>query len=122
MEYRHNVEGLNESFLGLGLTSRKNLCVHPEISKEKKGKAVDARCRDLTSAWVAEKNKKEPGSVPSCEWHDKLGELEPGQLLPQGVFTLDEVKAYGIRHGICPYFAVRRMVRLSTSLSFSSLR
>ena len=40
----------------------------------------------------------------------KLGELEPGTYLPDGVYTLDEVKAYGIRHGICPYFACRRMV------------
>jgi DNA excision repair protein ERCC-2 len=111
MEYRRDREGLNETFLGLGLTSRKNLCVHPSVSKEKKGKAVDARCRDLTSAWVCEKGRKEPGSVELCDWHEKLGELEPGSLLPSGVFTLDEVKAYGIRHGICPYFAVRRMVR-----------
>lgn len=117
MEYRRDREGLNETFLGLGLTSRKNLCVHPDISREKKGKAVDARCRDLTSAWVSEKNKKEPGSVEVCDWHEKLGELEPGSLLPAGVFTLDEVKAYGIRHGICPYFAVRRMVR--SALLFS---
>jgi DNA excision repair protein ERCC-2 len=40
----------------------------------------------------------------------KLGTLEPGALLKRGVYTLDEVKAYGIKHGICPYFAVRRML------------
>ena len=110
MEYRRDVHGLNEEFLGLGLTSRKNLCVHPSVSKEKKGKAVDARCRDLTSAWVCEKGRNDPGSVELCDWHERLGELEPGALLNKGVYTLDEVKAYGIKYGICPYFAVRRMV------------
>lgn len=74
---------------------------------------MDARCRDLTSAWVTNKSKEEPGSVELCDWHEKLGELEPGALLGKQVYTLDEVKGYGVRHGICPYFAVRRMVSLS---------
>jgi DNA excision repair protein ERCC-2 len=30
--------------------------------------------------------------------------------MPNGVWTLDDIKAYGIREGICPYFAVRRMM------------
>lgn len=32
MQYRKEQHGLNEEFLGLGLTSRKNLCVHPSVS------------------------------------------------------------------------------------------
>lgn len=110
MEYRRDHGGKSEDFLGLGLTSRKNLCVHPSVSKEKKGKVVDARCRDMTSAWACEKGRAEPGSVELCDFHEKLGELEPGALIPRGVYTLDEVKSYGIQNGICPYFAVRRMV------------
>ena len=64
---------MNEEFLGLGLTSRKNLCVHPEVAREKKGKAVDAKCRDLTSSWVTAKAKEEPGSVELCDWHEVSG-------------------------------------------------
>lgn len=59
-------------FLGIGLTSRKNLCIHPSISKEKKGKAVDARCRDITNAAVCERGRNEPGSVELCDWHEVL--------------------------------------------------
>ncbi|KAI7952650.1 hypothetical protein MJO29_008281 [Puccinia striiformis f. sp. tritici] len=99
-----------DDFLGVGLTSRKNLCIHPEVSREKKGKAVDARCRDLTSAWACEKGRADPGSVPLCDFHEKLGELEPGNLIPRGVWTLEEITAHGHQEGICPYFAVRRMV------------
>lgn len=119
MEYRRDVEGLNEEFLGLGLTSRKNLCIHPDVSREKKGKVVDARCRDLTNSWVTAKGKEDPGSVELCDWHEKLGELEPGAYLPSGVYTLDEVKAYGIRHGICPYFACRRMMTFADVIIYS---
>ena len=62
-----------EAFTGLGLTSRKNLCIHPEVSKEKKGVVVDARCRDLTNAVVCEKGRADPGSVELCEWHEVRG-------------------------------------------------
>jgi len=74
-------------FRGLGLTSRRNLCLHPEVrlpflrftmesgahdqvSKEKKGKVVDSRCRDLTSAFACEKGRADPGSVPLCSFHE----------------------------------------------------
>jgi DNA excision repair protein ERCC-2 len=59
-----------EAFTGLGLTSRKNLCIHPDVAKEKKGKVVDARCRDLTSTSACEKGRADPGSVPLCDWHE----------------------------------------------------
>ncbi|KAL1680373.1 hypothetical protein EV122DRAFT_262410 [Schizophyllum commune] len=99
-----------EAFTGLGLTSRKNLCIHPEVSKEKKGVVVDARCRDLTNAVVCEKGRADPGSVELCEWHENLGQREPGQLIPPGIWTLADVLQYGRDNTICPYFLVRRMM------------
>jgi DNA excision repair protein ERCC-2 len=59
-----------QAFTGLGLTSRKNLCIHPEVSKEKKGKVVDARCRDLTNAFAIEKARTDPDAAALCEWHE----------------------------------------------------
>ncbi|KAF8517532.1 hypothetical protein BU17DRAFT_49728 [Hysterangium stoloniferum] len=99
-----------QAFLGVGLTSRKNLCLHPEVSKEKKGRVVDARCRDLTNAAACEKGRKEPGSVPLCEWHEELGKLEPGSQIPAGIWTLADVLQYGRENTVCPYFAIRRMM------------
>ncbi|KAH8928498.1 DNA repair helicase [Atractiella rhizophila] len=120
MIYRREKEGIEEEgFLGIGLTSRKNLCIHPTVSKEKKGKVVDARCRDLTNAWVCEKGREEPGSVELCDFHEKLGTLEPGHLIPPGVYTLEEVKQYGITNGYCPYFTVRRMLAFADVVIYS---
>ncbi|THH19298.1 hypothetical protein EW146_g1841 [Bondarzewia mesenterica] len=116
MEYRISTAETAEqkqkerSFMGLGLTSRKNLCIHPEVSKEKKGKVVDARCRDLTNSAVCEKARNDPGSVEVCDFHENLGRLEPGNLLPSGIWTLADVLQYGRDKGVCPYFAVRRMM------------
>lgn len=41
-----------------------------QVSKEKKGKLVDSRCRDLTSAFACEKGRQDPGSVPLCSFHE----------------------------------------------------
>lgn len=37
--------------------------------------------------------------------------LEPHNLVPPGVFTLDGIMRYGEEHKQCPYFSARRMVR-----------
>lgn len=41
-----------------------------QVSKEKKGKVVDARCRDLTNSAACEKGRANPGSVELCDWHE----------------------------------------------------
>lgn len=64
----HHIE--EPDFLGLGLTSRKNLCVHESASKEKKGKSVDARCRDMTNATARAKHDADPESTELCKWHE----------------------------------------------------
>ncbi|KAI1795909.1 DNA repair helicase [Ganoderma leucocontextum] len=116
MDYRRDCAETDEerekeqNFYGIGLTSRKNLCIHPEVSKEKKGKVVDARCRDLTNSAVCTKGRENPGSVDLCDWHENLGKLEPGNLIPPGIWTLADVLQHGRDNKICPYFLVRRMM------------
>src|SRR6266496_3198305 len=71
MKYRSEQLGYVEDFRGLGLTSRKNLCLHPSVKREKSGAVVDARCRSLTAGFV--KEKKERGEdVELCVYHDNL--------------------------------------------------
>lgn len=62
MAYREKC-GLVEDFFGVGLTSRKNLCLNPTVAKEKKGKVVDSKCRNLTASWVRAKAAKSKASV-----------------------------------------------------------
>lgn len=40
----------------------------------------------------------------------ELNNHETGNLIPPGVYTLDDVKKYGQEKGVCPYFTIRRMV------------
>ncbi len=69
MAYRSKELGYEEDFRGLGLTSRKNLCLHPSVKREKKGNVVDARCRSLTAGFVKEK-KKAGEDVELCIYHE----------------------------------------------------
>ena len=115
MKYRTDQLGKEEDFRGLGLTSRKNLCLHPSVKREKSGAVVDARCRSLTAGFV--KEQKERGEdVDVCVYHDNLDLLEPHSLVPPGVFTLDGMLKYGEKHKQCPYFSARRMVGSSSRL------
>ncbi|KAF7587780.1 hypothetical protein BBP40_006715 [Aspergillus hancockii] len=94
MKYRAKELGYTEDFRALGLTSRKNLCLHPSVKREKSGTVVDARCRSLTAGFV--KEKKERGDdVELCVYHENLDLLEPHNLVPPGVFTLDGLLKYG---------------------------
>lgn len=69
MKYRAEQLGYEEEFRGLGLTSRKNLCLHPSVKREKSGAIVDARCRSLTAGFI--KEKKDRGeNVDVCVYHD----------------------------------------------------
>ena len=38
--------------VGLGLSSRRNMCIHEQISQETDRTVVDAKCRSLTASWV----------------------------------------------------------------------
>ncbi|KAL1799486.1 hypothetical protein ACET3X_003523 [Alternaria dauci] len=109
MKYRTSELGYEEQFRGLGLTSRKNLCLHPSVKREKSGTVVDARCRSLTAGFV--KEKKERGEdVELCVYHENLDLLEPHNLIPPGVWTFDGILKYGEQQKQCPYFTARRMM------------
>ena len=48
----------------------------------------------------------------AVDHYQTLGALEPGNLIPAGIWTLADVLQYGREKGVCPYFTVRRMVNL----------
>ncbi|GAQ41890.1 DNA-dependent ATPase of the nucleotide excision repair factor 4 complex [Aspergillus tubingensis] len=118
MKFRAKELGHTEDFRALGLTSRKNLCLHPSVKREKSGAVVDARCRSLTAGFV--KEKKERGEdVELCVYHENLDLLEPHNLVPPGVFTLDDLLRYGEEHKQCPYFSARRMMPFCNVIIYS---
>ena len=66
MKYRQE-QGLDDEYFGIGLTSRKNLCLHPVVSRERKGKVVDSKCRNMTASWVRAKAGKGKGATNNTD-------------------------------------------------------
>ncbi|KAK3997062.1 hypothetical protein QBC44DRAFT_106805 [Cladorrhinum sp. PSN332] len=118
IKFRADRLGGEEDFRALGLTSRKNLCLHPSVRREKSGTVVDARCRSLTAGFVKEKREKGE-EVDTCIYHDNLDLLEPHNLVPNGVWTLDGLLQYGEEHKQCPYFTARRMMQYCNVIIYS---
>ncbi|KAJ1806992.1 TFIIH/NER complex ATP-dependent 5'-3' DNA helicase subunit, partial [Coemansia sp. RSA 2599] len=118
IDYRRENGCEDKDFVGLGLTSRKNLCVHPAVSKERKGSVVDARCRQMTASWVRNKAKTE-GNIELCNFYEKMQDMEPSDLLPSGVYTLEDLTDYGRANGLCPYYLSRRVIPFADVIIYS---
>ncbi|KAI5955954.1 RAD3 [Candida theae] len=129
MEFRAKELGYVEDFRGLGLTSRKNLCLNPLISREKKGNVVDEMCRRVTNGQLKEKIEKgvvteddqlrDPAKYSLCSFHEKLYDLDPHELVPSGVYSFDALIRYCKEMGTCPYFTVRRMIPFCNIIIYS---
>lgn len=121
MEYRAKELGYVEDFRGLGLTSRKNLCLHPTVSKERKGNIVDEKCRRMTSGLAKSKieNGDKDPNLKLCDFHENLYKLEPDNLVPPGVYSFDSLTDYCKDQKTCPYFTVRRMIPFCNIIIYS---
>lgn len=129
MEFRTKELGYVEDFRGLGLTSRKNLCLHPQISQERKGTLVDEKCRRVTNGQLKQRIEKgtiteadqilSPETNALCSFHEKLNEYDQHNLIPAGVYSFDSLIKFCKDEGTCPYFTVRRMIPFCNIIIYS---
>jgi len=108
------------NILGVGLSARRNLCVHPKVSSEGDRDKVDEMCRQLTAPWVREEvgakmGKEARNSDRLCQHYEKYERALSNQshLLESGVYTIEDLKAKGLEEGVgwCPYYAARRLIQ-----------
>lgn len=117
MKFREQELGYKEDFLGLGLTARKNLCLHPEARREKKGALVDERCRAMTSGIAKAKKLAGDESVKLCEYHENMYEMD--DYIEKGVYTFEDLIKYCEAKKTCPYFTVRRTLSRCNLILYS---
>ncbi|KAI0562959.1 DNA helicase [Gracilaria domingensis] len=113
--------------LGIGLTTRRNLCLHPEVSAKETREESDAACRALTASWVrssaieidapaqANGHSRHTHNTSLCEYfegHEKEG---VNSIMPSGIYTLDDLMEFGRQRKWCPYYTARH------SLSFANV-
>ncbi|XP_066155132.1 general transcription and DNA repair factor IIH helicase subunit XPD [Euwallacea fornicatus] len=106
LKYYEKQEGQYPSLVGLVLSSRKNMCIHPQVSTEREGKIVDGKCHSLTASYVRERHNIDD-TTPVCQYYEGFALDGKESNLPYGVYGLDEIKQYGRDRNWCPYFLSR---------------
>ncbi|EPY87421.1 TFIIH basal transcription factor complex helicase XPD subunit-like protein [Camelus ferus] len=106
LSFYEKQEGEKLPFLGLALSSRKNLCIHPEVTPLRFGKDVDGKCHSLTASYVRAQYQQDH-SLPHCRFYEEFDVHGRQVPLPAGIYNLDDLKALGRRQGWCPYFLAR---------------
>ncbi|PNJ40836.1 ERCC2 isoform 12, partial [Pongo abelii] len=69
LNFYEKQEGEKLQFLGLALSSRKNLCIHPEVTPLRFGKDVDGKCHSLTASYVRAQYQHDT-SLPHCRFYE----------------------------------------------------
>ena len=101
----------DEELLALCLSSRKNMCVHPEVSKEDDRERVDSMCRQRTASWVRERAHEQQDNgakmvvsnvvdiedigTQLCSFYENFQGKAMDMKIPSGVYTLEDMREYG---------------------------
>jgi DNA excision repair protein ERCC-2 len=122
--YREKHVGKAAEMLALGLSSRKNMCIHPKVADEGSRESVDARCRRLTASWVREKHltdaaSEEKPTTDLCQFFEDYEKEGPDAVLPAGVYTLADLREFGRKKGWCPYFLARHMISVANVVVYN---
>ena len=120
VKYRRAVLGdRDRDMMGLALSSRRNMCVHEEVSQESDRASTDAKCRKLTAPWVREASTAEGSNVQLCDFYEGFIAAGSNLMIPKSVYTLDDLKAYGKEHNLCPYFLARHVLGVADVITYS---
>ncbi|OUM66499.1 hypothetical protein PIROE2DRAFT_68940 [Piromyces sp. E2] len=94
------------------INSTKNEVNRAEVTKEKRGRTIDSKCRNLTASWIREKreNTGDIEDFPLCDYYENLENSSENASIPAGVYTLEDLKNFCKEKTYCPYFLARRMV------------
>jgi len=123
--------------LALGLSSRKNMCVNPAVAEEGSRENVDGRCRRLTASWIREKRMERQargggdaamvdadegdagGGPDCCDFFEGFEDAGEKAVLPPGVYTLHDLRAFGRTKKWCPYFLARNMISFANVVVYN---
>lgn len=103
--------------IAVGLTTRRNLCLHPAVKDSETREEADSKCRSLTASWVRESTTRNVDSL--CQYYENL--QQKGELfqIPPGVYSMSALNEFGEEQGICPYFTARRSLQYASIIVYN---
>lgn len=57
-------------YLCVGLSSRRNLCIHPVVEQERDGVVVDSKCKSMTASWVRREAQSGNTEIELCQFFE----------------------------------------------------
>ena len=118
--------------VGLCLSARRNMCIHPVAMAEADGESVDSACRSMTAPWVRQSRKERNGGGGAsnmdiengalsggCSFYEEYDRLGTEYVLDEGIYTLDDLKELGKKNGWCPYFMTRQAIGAANVVVFN---
>ena len=94
--------------LAVCLSSRRNMCVHPDVIDTSDREEVDAACRSMTASWVRQRAETD-SSIKTCDFFENYDRLGTDADI-KGIYNLDDLKRLGQEKGWCPYFLTRHII------------
>lgn len=90
------------------MTSRRNLCIHPNITGNRDKDKVDAECNRMTAKWVREMTQ----GPELCPYYEGFATLSSEKLEShfQGVLSIEGLREFGAENTLCPYYLARSMI------------
>eukprot|EP00899_Mesostigma_viride_P004876 jgi/Mesvir1/1438/Mv14431-RA.2 len=117
--YIEKQAGKQAQILALGLSSRKNMCIHPRVSAEGSRESVDAQCRTMTAPWVRAAAGEDNPDIETCSFYEEYDKKSGEALLPPGIYTLHDLRVMGRQKGWCPYFLARHMIAYANVIVYN---
>eukprot|EP00795_Rhopilema_esculentum_P003154 gene3154-1459_t len=118
LNYYEKEDGTRPKITSLALSSRKNLCIHPQIGTERDGKKVDSMCHGLTASYVRARHRADK-NVPVCSFYETFDAEGREEPIPPGVYNLDDLKTFGKDANWCPYFLARYAITHANIVVYS---
>jgi len=125
MDHRKQLLGDDApSILGVCLSSRRNMCIHPEVVANSDREQVDAMCRKKTAPWVRQQADTDPSDsnieeFGLCSFYEKYSAQGSDLPLHEGIFNVDDMQALGREKGWCPYFVTRHVLSFANVIVYN---
>ncbi|KAH0478122.1 MAG: uncharacterized protein KVP18_004171 [Porospora cf. gigantea A] len=118
--------------LGIGMSARRNLCIHPEVCQEPDRDSLDEKCQMLTAPWVRQKEGAMDRDIEDCgsnlcEYFENYDRFWNVDFMDRTIYSIDELRrvaadfrlpkdhpTYPDRKApFCPYFGARKLLHAS---------
>ena len=108
----------------VGLTAKKNLCIHKDVKKWRQAEKVETECRKRTAAWVRNAHHSSDDYLSStCPYYEGFDNTNELLETREGhrVYTMEELRRSGGARTQCPYYTAREAIKEANVIVFNYL-